>query len=242
MDFKSIAEYNSDVHKICTKLHFFNQPLIEKTLSTFLPANRILQQQYRRHKYTKYSDLIYDLLQAKKHDELLTKKHQMRPVGVVPLPEVHFNAQNNNKKFSGKKFKKNFKGKWKKHNFKKGKGSSNNKDTFKKNNTHDNSQACERCGCRNHKTRKCHTTKHLDDLYQKHAGKQVHGDKFEGHFTTHTPGVGCSKDVPAEHDNEKDPMQLDEFFATDNMMIDSIDDTDSMLVDGPSNDMFGDMS
>jgi hypothetical protein len=58
----------------------------------------------------------------------------------------------------------------------------------------------------------------------------------------HTPGAGCSKDVPAEHDKEKDPMQLDEFFSTDDMMIDSIDDTENMLVDGPSNDVFGDMS
>ena len=82
MDFKSIAEYNSAVHKICSKLRFCDQPIddaekIEKTLSTFLLANRILQQQYRRHKYTKYSDLIYDLLQAEKHDELLTKNHQL---------------------------------------------------------------------------------------------------------------------------------------------------------------------
>jgi hypothetical protein len=125
MDFKSVAEYNSAVHKICTKLHFCNQPLddaemIEKTLFTFLPANRMLQLQYRHHKYTKYFDLIYDLLQAEKHDELLTKNHQMRPVGVAPLSEVHFNAQNNNKRFSGKKSKRNFKGKWKKQNFKKG--------------------------------------------------------------------------------------------------------------------------
>jgi hypothetical protein len=37
-------------------------------------------------------------------------------------------------------------------------------------------------------------------------------------------------------------MQLDEFFGTDDMMINSIDDTDNMLVDGPSNDVFGDMS
>jgi hypothetical protein len=37
-------------------------------------------------------------------------------------------------------------------------------------------------------------------------------------------------------------MQLDEFFGTGDMMIDSIDDTDNMLVDGPSNDVFGDMS
>jgi hypothetical protein len=42
MDFKSVAEYNSVIHKICTKLRFYNQPLddakmIEKTLSTFSP-------------------------------------------------------------------------------------------------------------------------------------------------------------------------------------------------------------
>ena len=53
MDLKSIAEYNSAVHKICSKLHFCDQPVndadkIEKTLSTFLPANRLLQQQYCR--------------------------------------------------------------------------------------------------------------------------------------------------------------------------------------------------
>ena len=37
MDFKSVAEYNSAVHKICSKLHFCNQPVndaenIEKTI------------------------------------------------------------------------------------------------------------------------------------------------------------------------------------------------------------------
>jgi len=46
MDFKSVAEYNSVVHKICSKLRFCDQQIddaekIEKTLSTFLPANRI---------------------------------------------------------------------------------------------------------------------------------------------------------------------------------------------------------
>jgi hypothetical protein len=63
MDFKSIVKYNFVVHRICTKLHFYNQPLddaemIEKTLPTFLPANKIFQQQYR---HSKYSDLLYDL-------------------------------------------------------------------------------------------------------------------------------------------------------------------------------------
>src|SRR5436190_22054898 len=66
MDFKSVGEYNSVVHKICSKLRFCDEPvsnadLIEKTLSTFLPTNRLLQQQYRNGKYTKYSSLIHDL-------------------------------------------------------------------------------------------------------------------------------------------------------------------------------------
>uniref|UniRef100_K3ZZU1 Uncharacterized protein n=1 Tax=Setaria italica TaxID=4555 RepID=K3ZZU1_SETIT len=96
IDFKFVAKYNSAVHKICSKLHFCNKPMddaeiIEKTLSTFIPANRILQQQYRCHNYTKYFDLIYDLRQVEKHDELFTKNHQLHPMA-TPLPEVHFNA------------------------------------------------------------------------------------------------------------------------------------------------------
>jgi hypothetical protein len=75
---------------------------IEKTLSTMLPADRVLQQQYRASNYTAYSQLIHTLTQAEKHDELLMKNHHKRPVGATPLPEVH-NVQNNvkNKKFKG---------------------------------------------------------------------------------------------------------------------------------------------
>uniref|UniRef100_K3Y219 Retrotransposon Copia-like N-terminal domain-containing protein n=1 Tax=Setaria italica TaxID=4555 RepID=K3Y219_SETIT len=170
MDFKSVAEYNYAVHKICSKLRFCNQPLddaemIEKTLSTFLPANRILQQQYRRYNYTKYSDLIYDLFKAEKHDELLTKNHQLRPMGVAPPPE------------------------------------------FVK-------------GVVNHTTRKCHTAKHLVDLYQKYAGKQVHGTSLK-----RTSLLNLLTPVAPK--------------IIDDMLVDS---TDDMLVDFQSNNMFGDMN
>ena len=52
-DFKSIAAYNSAVHKINSKLRFCNSvvsdaDLIEKTLSTFHPSMRILAEQYRQ--------------------------------------------------------------------------------------------------------------------------------------------------------------------------------------------------
>jgi hypothetical protein len=101
-DFKSVAAYNSAVHKVNSKLRFCNKQvsdenLIEKTLCTFHPSMRILQQQYRQHKYMKYSELIYTLLQAKKHDELLMKNHNARPTGAMPIPKAHANAHFTNK-------------------------------------------------------------------------------------------------------------------------------------------------
>ena len=71
--------------------------MIEKTLQTMLPSDRILQHQYRAKNYQTYSDLIHDLLQAEKHDEFTKKNHQQRPVGAAPLPEVHHNAKGKNK-------------------------------------------------------------------------------------------------------------------------------------------------
>ena len=106
-DFKSVADYNHAVHKICSKLKFCEKEptdadKIEKTLSTMLPSDRVLQQQYRAKNYQVYSQLIHTLTQAEKHAELLMKNHHKHPVGSVPLPEVH-NVQKNakNKRFNG---------------------------------------------------------------------------------------------------------------------------------------------
>ncbi|KAG2578096.1 hypothetical protein PVAP13_6NG204603 [Panicum virgatum] len=173
-----------------------------------------LRHHLHRDLKNEYSDLIYDLLQVEKHDELLTKNYQMSPVGATPLPEVHYNSQNSQKKFGGKKFKKNFKGKWNKKRKK-----------FRL----DNSQVCQRCGCRNHITKKCHTAKHLVELYQKSVGKQVQGDKYETHFTTQPTDASCSKDTPLENIDEKTPLQMDDLLSTDDM-----------LVEFQSNDIFGD--
>ncbi|KAL6591956.1 hypothetical protein ACP70R_049648 [Stipagrostis hirtigluma subsp. patula] len=203
--------------------------MIEKTLSTFLPANRLLQQQYRRHGYVKHSALIYDLQQAEKHDELLTKNHQLRPVGTEPLPETHFNVHQNEKKSGGKKFKKNFKGKWRRNKQQNNKGPNKGKGIFKKKTQNDNSQVCQRCGCHSHVTKKCRTPKHLADLYQKSIGKQVKGDKIEAHFNARPTDPSCSYTVPAEHDDEKIPPQLED--------MENIDD---MIVELQSNDLFGD--
>jgi hypothetical protein len=216
-DFKSVAAYNSAVHKVNSKLRFCNkqvsdEDLIEKTLCTFHPSMRILQQQYRQHKYTKYSELIYTLLQAEKHDELLMKNHNARPTGAMPIPEAHANAHFTNK-FGNRK-----------RNFRKFKG----KGHFKKNDQNDNSQVCQRCGCANHRTNKCRIPKHLVDLYMKYGGKgkQVHGNKAEAHFNA------------IEDNPQASPSQsaIEEFKPKDNIILD-----EDMLVDY-TQDVFGDLN
>jgi hypothetical protein len=108
-DFKSIADYNHAINKIFSKLKFCEKELtdadkIEKTLSTMLPVDRVLQQQYQANKYTQYYQLIHTLTQAEKHDELLMKNHHKHPTGASPLPKVH-SVQG-----KGKKDKRKFKG------------------------------------------------------------------------------------------------------------------------------------
>ena len=68
-DFKTVSDYNHVVHRICSKLQFCEKEpsdadKIEKTLSTMLPSERILQQQYRERNFQVYSDLIHTLLEV----------------------------------------------------------------------------------------------------------------------------------------------------------------------------------
>ena len=93
-DFKSVAEYNSALFKISSKLILCGEKItdtdmIEKTLSTFHPNTMILAQQYRERNFQKYSELISLLLVAEKNNELLLKNHQIRPTGSAQLLEVH---------------------------------------------------------------------------------------------------------------------------------------------------------
>jgi hypothetical protein len=94
---------------------------IEKTLQTMFPSDRILQHQYHAKNYQNYSDLVHDLLQAEKHDELTLRNHHQRSVGSAPLPEVHYNVKGNEKDGGSNNHQKKF-GK-----FKKGKRNSKNK-------------------------------------------------------------------------------------------------------------------
>ena len=80
-DFKFVNEYNSEVCRIRSLLKFCKVELtesdfLEKIYSTFHATNIVLQQQYRAQKFTKFSNLIYVLLLAKKQNQLLMKNHQ----------------------------------------------------------------------------------------------------------------------------------------------------------------------
>jgi hypothetical protein len=67
------------------------EDMIGKTLQAMLHSDRVLQHQYRAQNYQRYVDLIHDLVQAEKHDELTVKNHHQCRVGAAPLPEIHHN-------------------------------------------------------------------------------------------------------------------------------------------------------
>jgi hypothetical protein len=62
-------------------------------LQTMLPSYRVLQHQYHARNYQHYANLIHDLLQAEKHDELTIKNHHQHHVGATPLPKIHHNEK-----------------------------------------------------------------------------------------------------------------------------------------------------
>jgi hypothetical protein len=99
-----------------------------------LPSDMILQHQYRAKNYQTYSDLVHDLLQAEKHNELTLRNHHQHSVGSASLPEVHHNVKGNEKgdrsNNNHKKFGKFKKGKCNSKNMKniaKGQGKSKGK-------------------------------------------------------------------------------------------------------------------
>ena len=83
-DFKYVTEYNSALHHIISQLKLCKQNIIdielrEKTLSIFHASNLVLQQQHMAKNHATHSELIYVLLVAEKHNQLLMKNHNARP-------------------------------------------------------------------------------------------------------------------------------------------------------------------
>jgi hypothetical protein len=227
-DYKSIGDYNHDVHMICAKLWFCekepsDEDKIKKTLTTMLPSDRVLKHQYRAQNYQRYSELIHDLLQAEKHDELTLRNYQQHTVGTAPLPEVNYSSKGKENIYGAKpsknvgKFKK-----WKKNKHKKNKSKEQNSGKGKK------SFKCHYCGGANHNAKKCKILQHLVDLYQKslnEVGKAK--GSYEAHFNAASDEATT---LGKSHDEAAKPCPLTNDYI----------DRENMIIEYNSNDIFGD--
>ncbi|MDD0245680.1 hypothetical protein PSY47_23110, partial [Shigella flexneri] len=68
--------------------------LIEKTLSTFPVSALMVAKNYRIDVYarriTRFHELIGAMNVAEKHDNILVKNYNARPVGTKPIPESNY--------------------------------------------------------------------------------------------------------------------------------------------------------
>jgi hypothetical protein len=227
-DYKYIGDYNHVVHKICAKLWFCekepsDEEKIEKTLITILPLDRVIKQQYCARKYQCYSELIQDLLQAEKHDELTMRNHHRYPIGTAPLPEVNYSSKGK-EKVDGNKPPKNI------AKSKKGKRNKHKKNKFKDQSSGKGKKSFKgHCyGGPNHIVKKCNIPQHLVDLYQKSL-KEARQDKgsYEGHFNAASDEATSS----CKHPNEA---------AKPSSTVEDYIDGENMIVEYNLNDVFGD--
>ncbi|XP_074352351.1 uncharacterized protein LOC141691514 [Apium graveolens] len=208
-DFKSIAEYNSTLFKISSKLilcgeNITNAEMIEKTLLTFHPNTMILAQQFRERNFQKYGELISLLLVAEKNNELLLKNHQIRPTCSAQLPEVHNTSFLKNERGKGHRGEQsygrnrgrgNFHGrfhnqyysghlKWQRDGYNSGHQKWQREVPKKKAPQEgENRGICHRCRSEGHLQRTCCTPKHLVDLYE--SSKRNNGKRVETNFANY---------------------------------------------------------
>jgi hypothetical protein len=252
-DFKTIAEYNHDVHTICSKLKFCekeptNVEKMEKTLSNMLSEDWILHQQYCSNNFQQYSQLTHTLSQVDKHHELLLKNAHQHPSGFAPFPEVHYNAHSpagNKKNSKENNSSKSWDGKRKFNNrrkfFRRGKG---DKGSGKASSPRDNSRnACSKCGYYNHTTKECRCPKHLVLLYQNSLkNPKSNNPRYEDHFnsTKATKVVQGSTLALLEPQNT---LGQENTNTTGGMLTLSHEETvDDMLIEYFSKDPLGDLA
>jgi hypothetical protein len=205
------------------------------TLQTMLPSDRVLQHQYRVRNYQHYADLIRDLLQAKKHDELTIKNHHQHCVGAAPLPKIHHNAKkvsaskDSNPKKNGRSARRRCN---RQKNMKLSKAMKKDGTSSKGNNVQ-----CKACRAFKHTAEKCRTPKHFVALYQNSLGKdkkvQGSGPGYEAHFSILTNlmfEADCSSKDPQNPSTDEPTLTFNDYMDSDNTMVEY-----------NSNDMFGDL-
>ena len=169
----------------------------KKTFTTFHASNVLMQQQYREHRFTKYSELIACLLVAKKNNKFLLQNHQSRPTWSKAFPEAnatfaspHSNRQGhkNGPTMGKRRGRGGGRGRGRGNNsrhhntgpFKNKKGNSNQGKLPNPQATTGQSitqrqldNTCYRCGMTGHWSRTCRTAKHLVDLFQLVMGMSI---------------------------------------------------------------------
>jgi hypothetical protein len=160
-DFKTVGEYNSRLHRICTILQLCgtsttDQQKIDKTLSTFHPDNIQSSRNFRQEGFTEYAALIDALQVAEAQDNVLKKNFSAQPFAGGPSHEANAGAYKVRKPIHKKRGKKG----------KKGPNSSNPAKQRKAGKGEARPQDCFRCGSKTHFSRQCLAPKHVVDAFK----------------------------------------------------------------------------
>ncbi|XP_070043852.1 uncharacterized protein [Nicotiana tomentosiformis] len=191
-DFKTVSEYNSAIFKVSSLLKLCgdtitDEDLLEKIFSTFHASNVVLQQQYRKNSFKKYSELITCLLVAEQNNTLLMKNYEARPTGSAPFPEVNVVAAYD----KSERKQNNYRGRG--HSRGRGRGRGRNNYRYYGGSKQENNKSsqinpskgkismCHRCGMKGHWARICRTPDYFVKLYQASLRKKE--NNVEAHLT-----------------------------------------------------------
>jgi len=188
-NFKTVNEYATKLYSIASELSWCGRKMgeaekVEKTLTTFAPAERILCAQYRRMNHDTFDKLVATLLLDEKHGVLLQRNHDERRLPnppSQPKPEVNYGDGGRNRGNGGDKPKHFRRGKkaWK------GRGSSSSSSTSKhrfrgrnprqnerigSNRQGERSGSCHKCGDPSHWAHKCNASEFHCKRFQDSKG------------------------------------------------------------------------
>ncbi|EAY93291.1 hypothetical protein OsI_15100 [Oryza sativa Indica Group] len=237
-DFKSVAEYNSALHQICTNLSLCGKvvtdvEMIEKTLSTFHPSAMQSASNYRQASYKEYDEMIDIMQVSESHEEVLRKNFVSQPPGKSVGLEVNASSykvrkpvQRKRGKCGGKKATEKSEGKAPAtQGAQGGKGKKEAKPPRNDKPYGQQDQTCYKCGIWGHWSCICEEPPHVVDAYQasRKAKASTEAHMVDAH-TTATPPTTTPLDAPAAAAgtaNEKDVTQ-EQIFAELDTLVDSI--------------------
>ena len=170
-DYTSVNEYNSALFRLSSQLEYCGDKIsddakIVKTFSTMGTPNLTFQRVLRQNKYTKFTDLITELLVSDQHDNVLLKNDSQRPSGSVAIP-----GANNVAKFGQNNGHGRGRGPGRGRGYGPGRGQNNFKRSRPGKQIIDPVKfkpkgVCHKCGLTGHWASMCRTNKHFVDLYQ----------------------------------------------------------------------------